>query len=131
MLRIDRHRDERGLLCFVEPPLVPFSIARAYWFTGLERGEFRGAHGHRRLEQLVCCVEGAVRVEVHDGRDWLRFVLDSPDSVLYLPPMVWRKVEGMSERSACLVLASRPYEADDYLHDFEAFLAAAREADVE
>ena len=45
---------------------------------------------------------------------------------LYIPRLVWRELDNFSSGSVCLVIASRPYEEDDYFRSYEEFMAAAR-----
>jgi hypothetical protein len=43
--------------------------------------------------------------------------------------MVWRELDDFSSGLVCLVLASRPYEEQDYFRDYGAFVAAKHGTD--
>jgi hypothetical protein len=65
---------------------------------------------------------------VDDGRQSEEMVLDRPDIGLYLPPLVWAVQYKYSDDAMLLVLASDPYDPDDYIRDYEAFLSAVSAA---
>jgi hypothetical protein len=121
---IPRFSDDRGSLSFVQPgPSLPFDIQRVYYLYDIPPDRERGAHGHRKLQQLIVAVAGAVDVECDDGREKRTFRLDSPDKGLYVCPMIWRRLSGFSAGTVCLVLASEPYDESDYFRSYDDFLS--------
>jgi hypothetical protein len=54
-------------------------------------------------------------------RDEVR--LDSPKVGLHIPPMVWGIQYRFSADALMLVLASDTYDADDYIRNYDDFLA--------
>lgn len=126
LVRLPRLSDGRGSLSFVQPgPLLPFEIRRVYYLYDVPAGQLRGAHGHRKLQQLMVAVAGAVDVEVDDGRERRTFRLDAPDVGLYVSPMIWRNLTGFQPGTVCMVIASEPYDEADYFRNYDDFLAAA------
>jgi len=126
LVSLPRISDGRGSLSFIQPgPLLPFGIQRVYYLYDVPAGQERGAHGHRRLEQLMVAVAGAVDVECDDGRKRRTFRLASPDVGLYVSPMIWRNLTGFQPGTVCMVLASEPYDEGDYYRRYDEFLAAA------
>jgi dTDP-4-dehydrorhamnose 3,5-epimerase-like enzyme len=118
--------DRRGNLTFLEGDNhVPFSIKRAYWIHEVPGGVRRGGHAYRRLEEMFIALSGSFDVAVDDGRCSEVHQLNRSYLGLYVPPLVWRHLENFSTNAVCLILASRPYEPDDYLYDRAEFLAAA------
>ena len=67
---------------------------------------------------------GSFEVLVDDGVHRERFFLNRSYFGLYIPRMVWRELDNFSSGGVCLVLASRPYEEDDYFRSYEEFMAA-------
>lgn len=127
LVSLPRISDGRGSLSFVQPgPLLPFEIRRLYYLYDVPTGQVRGAHGHRKLQQLMVAVSGAVDVECDDGRQRRSFRLDSPDVGLYVSPMIWRNLTGFTPGTVCVVLASEPYDESDYFRSYDDFLAAAQ-----
>ncbi len=105
---------------------VPFEIKRAYYLYDVPGGASRGGHAHLHLQQLVVSVMGAFDVVVDDGHEKKRFHLDRAYYGLYIPIMIWRELENFSSGGICLVLASAPYDPDDYIRDYDVFLTARR-----
>ena len=120
--------DPRGNLSFIEGGKhIPFEIARVYYIYDVPGGAERGAHGHRELEQLIVAMSGSFDVHLDDGRRVRSFHLNRSYYGLYVPPMMWRRIDNFSSGSVCMVLASLPYDPDDYFRDYEKFLAAVRD----
>ena len=105
---------------------VPFPIARVYYLYDVPGGAERGGHAHRGLEQLIVAVMGAFRVIVKDGESERAIELNRAYEGLYLPPMIWREIDNFSSGGICVVLASRPYDEDDYIRDYDEFLEERR-----
>lgn len=126
LVSLPRLSDGRGSLSYIQPgPLLPFEIRRVYYLYDVPDGQSRGAHGHRKLEQLMMAVAGAVNVECDDGRQRRTFRLDSPQVGLYVCPMIWRNLTGFEAGTVCMVVASEPYDEADYFRNYDDFLAAA------
>jgi dTDP-4-dehydrorhamnose 3,5-epimerase-like enzyme len=128
LVDIPRFQDERGSLSFVEPPLLPFEIRRVYYLYGMPPGVSRGAHGHRRLEQLIIALAGTVDVELDDGFRKQVFSLSRPDRGLYVSPMMWRTLTNFTAGTVCMVLASQRFDESDYFRDYATFVAAVAES---
>lgn len=120
--------DPRGRLTYVEGGRhVPFPIRRVYYVYDVPGGESRGGHAHKTLHQLLIAVSGCFDVTVDDGARSASFTLNRAYFGLYVPPMVWRELHGFASGSVCLVLASAPFDENDYFREYEAFRSAARE----
>ena len=61
-------------------------------------------------------------VIISDGDHISRIHLNRSYFGLYVGSMVWRSLDNFSSGSVCLVLASAPYEEDDYFRDRESYL---------
>jgi WxcM-like, C-terminal len=107
---------------------VPFPLARVYYFYDIPGGETRGGHAHRRLEQVIFAVMGSFDVVLDDGSQRRPFRLDRAYRGLYVPPMIWRELEGFSSGGIGVVLASQPYAEDDYIRDYDQFRSQKLEA---
>ena len=121
--------DPRGNLTFIEGSRhLPFDIRRVYYLYDVPTAESRGAHAHRRLQQVVICLSGSFDVSVDDGRDNALVHLNRPWSGLYVPPMIWAAEVNFDAGSVCLVLASELYDENDYIRDYDEFLRLSRSA---
>jgi hypothetical protein len=117
--------DPRGNLTFVEGGThIPFAIARAYWIYEVPGGVYRGGHAYHRLEEVFIALSGSFNVVLDDGRHRDTVQLNRSYTGLYVPPLVWRSLENFSTNALCLILASRRYDAADYLYDRAEFEAA-------
>ncbi len=129
MLALPRIERPQGNLSAVEGERdVPFPLARVYYFYDIPGGETRGGHAHRRLEQVIFAVMGSFEVVLDDGLRRRAFRLDRAYRGLYVPPMIWRELEGFSSGGIGVVLASEPYAEDDYIRDYVRFRSQKLEA---
>jgi UDP-2-acetamido-3-amino-2,3-dideoxy-glucuronate N-acetyltransferase len=117
--------DLRGNLSAGEfPTQVPFTPRRYFIVFDVPGRDVRGEHAHRRCQQFLVCVRGSVSVVVDDGEAREEISLDQPDRGLYLPPMVWAVQYKYSADALLLVLASDPYDPDDYIRNYDEFLSS-------
>jgi UDP-2-acetamido-3-amino-2,3-dideoxy-glucuronate N-acetyltransferase len=119
--------DLRGNLSAGEfPREIPFSPKRYFMVFDVPGREVRGEHAHRRCHQFLVCPRGSVSVVVDDGSASEEVGLDSPDLGLYVPPLVWAVQYQYSSDALLLVFASDYYDPEDYIRDYDEFLAAIR-----
>jgi acetyltransferase-like isoleucine patch superfamily enzyme/dTDP-4-dehydrorhamnose 3,5-epimerase-like enzyme len=105
---------------------LPFEPRRYFIVHDVPSKEVRGEHAHRMLHQVLVCVSGSVAVVVDDGERRQEVVLDSPELALHVPPMIWCVQYKYTPDAALLVLASAPYDPDDYIRDYDQFLQERR-----
>jgi hypothetical protein len=115
--------DPRGNLTFVENDRhLPFQMQRVYYLYDVPGGAERGGHAHRDLQQLIIAMSGSFDVVLDDGYGHRRFHLNRSYVGLYVPSMIWRELDNFSSGSVCLVLASAPYDEDDYIREYNEFV---------
>ncbi len=102
---------------------MPFAIKRVYWIYDVPGGAARGGHAYETLEEFFVAISGSFDVEVEDGAETKTFCLNRSYRGLYVPRMIWRELRNFSTNSVCLILASLPYNEDDYVRDRAAFRA--------
>ncbi len=100
---------------------LPFTIKRIYYLYDIPGGESRGAHGHKKMEQLVIATSGSFNVTVDDGRCKKTVQLNQPGQALHIRPGIWRDITNFSSGAICLALASTLFSESDYIRDYEAF----------
>lgn len=118
--------DIRGGLGVVESRQLPFSIERMYFLFDVPIGAVRGEHGHKKLEQFIICMNGACDITLTDGKSSFHFELNSPSQGLLVPPGLWRKLNFREPSTVICVLASAPFDVDDYIYSYEDFLVWRR-----
>src|ERR1700733_2126861 len=122
--RFAEFSDLRGRLTAGEFPAeeVPFQPRRWFLVYDVPSREVRGEHAHRVCHQFLICVSGKVNVAVDDGERRAEVVLDDPTVGLYIPPRVGTSQYRYDDNAVLLVLASHPYDPDDYIREYEMFL---------
>ncbi len=123
LLQLSPAVDSRGTLVFLETEAdaLPFAVKRVFWISGVPTGCTRGGHAHRTCHELVFAVTGACRITVDDGHCREEVLLDSPETGLLIPAGVWCTLTDFSPGAACVVLASQPYDAAGYIHEYAEF----------
>jgi dTDP-4-dehydrorhamnose 3,5-epimerase-like enzyme len=125
LINLQEHVDQRGQLVVTEVgKTLPFEAARMFVISGVPEGEPRGIHAHRQCHQFLICVSGSVKAMVDDGESRQVVVLDRPSVGLHMPPLTWGAQYDYSDDAVLVVLASHPYDADDYIHDYDEFVSA-------
>lgn len=123
-ISLSNKQDGRGVLTIVGHDELPFSIARAFYVHSVPHGVERGGHAHRVTEQFIIAVSGRFSLDLTDGRSKQDFQLCEPTRGLYVPPMIWDRLYDFSTDAVCLVFASTPYAASDYIRNWDEFLKA-------
>jgi dTDP-4-dehydrorhamnose 3,5-epimerase-like enzyme len=117
----------QGNLVFAEAEAhVPFPIARSFCVYDIPAGAARGGHAHYRLEEVVFCVVGSLEMVLDDGISRHTYRLEDPRRGLYVPPMVWHDIGVFSPGTVYTGFASTPFEKDDYIRDYDEYLATTR-----
>lgn len=117
--------DARGAMNVLEiAHELPFGCQRIFYTYTVPRGSVRGEHAHKKCEQFLISLRGILTVKVDDGGGHVdEFVLDTPSKGLWLPAGCWGEQSGHSVDNILLVLASLPYDNDDYIRSYDEFLA--------
>ena len=124
-IQLPDHGDERGVLVFLEGGHhIPFSVARVFWIYGVPGHESRGGHAHWSCHEAVFAVHGSFELELKDGKDSQRFLLNDPSQGVLIPAGVWCELRHFSADAVCVVMASEPYSPQGYVHDYEDYVRA-------
>lgn len=127
VIELDKHHKARGNITVVENGItVPFDVKRTYYLYDVPGGESRGGHAHKELRQLIVAASGSFSVTLDDGSIKRTFLLNRPYQGLLVVPGIWRTLDDFSSGSVCLVLASHPYDEEDYIRDYNEFLEYKR-----
>lgn len=123
--------DERGNLVVIEGEGmdIPFDIKRVFYIYGSDSDVVRGQHANRETEFLLVNVGGISKVKIDNGQESKVIELNKPRMGLYLSAMLWKDMYDFSEDSVLLVLASRHYDANEYIRDYEEYLTEVKVGD--
>ncbi len=120
--RLPSFSDMRGSLTPLEYGKgLPFVPARVFLVYEVASSRVRGEHAHHACEQFLVAAHGGVSVVVDDGANRAEVRLADSTVGLYLPPKVWGIQYKFDRDSVLMVMASRPYEAEDYIRDYDEF----------
>ena len=122
--RFAEFSDLRGRLTAGDFPTdaIPFTPQRWFLVYDVPSREIRGEHAHRVCSQFLLCVSGKVNISVDDGQNRSEVILDAPTLGIYIPPLIWGSQYRYDADAVLLVLASHPYDPDDYIREYDRFL---------
>ena len=127
LIELPKILDKGGNLTFIEGEQhIPFAIKRTYWIYDVPGGEKRGGHAFREQQELIIALSGSFDVVLNNGNEKSVFHLNRSYNGLYIPNGIWRHMENFSTNSLALVLASTPFDTDDYIYDFTTYKEFAR-----
>lgn len=119
--------DPRGNLTVAQSmDHIPFNVSRVYWVYDVPAGESRGGHAHKQCREFIVAASGSFTVTLDDGYTQTSYHLNHPWQGLYVETGVWRTLNDFSSGAVCLVLASDPFKEDDYIRDYNDFLATLK-----
>jgi hypothetical protein len=125
LLELPNIEDDRGILTAMEACIdVPFEIRRVFFLHGVRAP--RGGHAHRSSRQLLVPVAGSFRLEVSDAGNTESYQLAEPHRGLYIPPLIWAHLDSFSANAVCLVLTDTPFDQDEYIREWDEFVALSR-----
>lgn len=124
IIQLPKIVDPRGNLSFFEfSKQIPFAMQRVYWIYDVPGGEIRGSHAFKEQNEFIVALSGSFDVILHDGIEELKFSLNRSYYGLYVPKMLWRKLENFSTNALALIASDCKYNDQDYIRDFDTFLS--------
>ena len=122
--RLPQFQDIRGGLTPLELNKgLPFLPKRVFLVYSVGGEKVRGEHAHKECAQFLIAANGSLSVMIDDGQERIEVSLTDPTIGLYLAPKVWGVQYKFSRDAVLLVAASHNYDADDYIRDYDDFLA--------
>ena len=127
IIELPKFLDARGNVCFAESfKQVPFEIKRTYWLYDVPGGMARGGHAEINNEELIISMSGSFEILVDDGTKQKTFTLNRSYYGLYIPKGLWREIKEFSTNALALEFGSIPYDVNDYIRNYDAFLAYSK-----
>ena len=127
IIELPKFLDARGNLSFAENyKQVPFEIKRTYWLYDVPGGIARGGHAEINNEELIISMSGSFEILVDDGTKQKTFTLNRSYYGLYIPKGLWREIKEFSTNALALEFGSIPYDVNDYIRNYDAFLAYSK-----
>lgn len=115
--------DARGVLNAIElPEDLNFKTKRIYYITDVPTNSIRGAHAHKKLQQIFFALSGSFTLIVTDGESTDQVCVKANSSGYYLPSGYWRELTKFQPSTICLVLASEHFDDSDYISEMNFYL---------
>jgi len=107
--------DTRGNLTVIDN-VLPFPIKRVFYIYGVDSSK-RGGHRHHKTIQAAICIQGECKIYNNNGSKEDVFHLSKPSVCLIINPEDWHTMFEFSKDAILMVLASEPFDANDYIFD--------------
>ena len=123
IVNIPKIEDPRGNLSVIENDVLPYEIKRVYYLYDVPSGAERGGHSHKEQQEFLVALSGSFDVILNDGQQQKTVTLNKPFEGLLITNGIWRELKNFSSGAVCLVVASDVFLEEDYIRDFDEFLA--------
>ena len=107
--------DLDGTLGVTEFLACPFTPRRLFWLTGVDQNQVRANHAHRSCHQLLICQQGKLTAKITRGDGEISLHELKVGTTLHLPPLYWLELACFSKDAVLGVLASEPYDKNEYI----------------
>lgn len=102
---------------------IPFKFPRFYFINKLNHPEaIRGKHAHKKLRQVIFCINGSFDLSLDDGEKQQTITMDSPYVGIQLNRLIWHEMTNFSQDCVILVVADDYFKKKDYIRDYDEFL---------
>jgi dTDP-4-dehydrorhamnose 3,5-epimerase-like enzyme len=126
LINIPVVEDTRGNLAFIQEDVIPFDFKRVYYLFDVPTNAYRGGHAHKDQEEFLIPLSGSFEVILDNGFEKKIYFMNKPNVGLLIPTGYWRELQNFSSGAVCLVLASDVFSEDDYIRDYNEFLATKK-----
>ncbi|MDO8503521.1 MAG: FdtA/QdtA family cupin domain-containing protein [bacterium] len=102
---------------------IPFKVKRFFFVNKLDNPDaLRGKHAHKKLEQVIFCINGSFLLQLDDGKRKQKIKMDNPKMGVFLGRLLWNEMSHFSKDCVILVVASDYYKESDYIRDYREFV---------
>lgn len=126
LINIPVVEDTRGNLAFIQEDVIPFDFKRVYYLFDVPTNAYRGGHAHKDQQEFLIPLSGSFEVILDNGFEKKIYFMNKPNVGLLIPTGYWRELQNFSSGAVCLVLASEVFSEDDYIRDYNEFLATKK-----
>lgn len=129
LISLPKILDDRGNLSFFQNmDQIPFNIQRTYWIYDVPGGEHRGGHAYEDLQEVIIALSGSFDVVLDNGIEKKTVTLNRSYNALYVPKMIWRRLENFSTNSLAFIVCDKKYDEHQYIRDFEQYKLLVKDA---
>lgn len=101
---------------------IPFPIRRTMVIGGVKEGASRGAHGHKKFDQVIVPLSGSFVLTLDDGETKQEVMMNDPGVGIRLMPKLWHTMSNFSPDAVVMVFCDQHHDEGDYLRDYNEFL---------
>jgi hypothetical protein len=123
LIEFPKINDIRGNLSFLENNnQIPFKIKQTSWLFDIPTNFETEEYALKKSHQLIISVSGSFEVSINDGNYNLNFMLNKANEGLYIPNLLWTKLDNFSTNSVALFLCNESVNEIDKFRNFKEFL---------
>ncbi|MBP9793663.1 MAG: WxcM-like domain-containing protein [Flavobacterium sp.] len=126
LINIPVVEDTRGNLAFIQENVIPFAFKRVYYLFDVPTNAYRGGHSHKEQQEFLIPLSGSFEVIIDNGSEKNTFFMNKPNVGLLIPSGYWRELQNFSSGAVCLVLNSDLFLEEDYIRDYNEYLATKK-----
>ena len=108
---------------------IPFEAKRLFFISDVPKDAVRGRHFSRTSQFLYVVIRGTCKVELDDGLEKEKHILNVGDGLLFTKN-TWMILSEFKDDAILCILADTEYRKTDYSEDYEEFLRIVRKKDV-
>jgi dTDP-4-dehydrorhamnose 3,5-epimerase-like enzyme len=112
--KFEAFEDDRGTLHVKDFSNFPVSFIRLFVIEGSKAGDIRGSHAHKECWLFAYASGAGITLNIKNTCGSKTFALDQSFGVL-IPPYNWTEVLFEIKSAKLNILASHPYDANDYI----------------
>lgn len=120
IVRLPKIEDPRGNLSFIEygpAGACPFEIERVYWIYDVPAGAVRHSRALSHTREMIVAMSGSFDVAIcRPGESEQRIHLCRSYTAVVVEPGWMRTIDNFSTNSVAMVLASAPYDPEEYTY---------------
>ena len=93
LLKLNTKKNNKGMLTFIENKDIPFKIKRVYYLYGTDKGKIRGYHKHKKLIQLVICLNGKIEIILSHKSERIKKTISKKNIGILIFNDIWREIK--------------------------------------
>ena len=98
-------------------------IKRVYIINSITNNHIVGNHAHKKLQQVIIPINGMFTLGLDNGYEKVNLTISSDlFEAIKIFPGVWRTLSNFSDNCVLIVLASEPFNENDYIRNYSDFL---------
>jgi len=100
---------------------LKFTIKRVYIVKNINYLNKRYGHAHKKLNQVLTCLNGSIKIKLYDGKRFKLFRLNDTSKSIFIKKGLWREITYTRKNSILMVFCDAKYEEKDYIRDFSKY----------